>query len=210
MHSTRWRGLDHLNQQLYVSTHETILPTLLRNYDRYSMANGVEIRMLWTIAFCLLRFPCRGHPRYGMVFPKRLFVMLWHLIPAEIAYRKTKIGFSSPMVDWMKGPLKGFMLDTINSQSFRECSLIDGAQIARLVQGIIKNPDARFSDGERYGLCLCHIGGRSQSSGTTTNWKHEKNYSNSEPYSHTDCFYKKPFSSIKAKEIAESAIASTH
>ena len=32
-------------QVLFVSTHETILPTLLRNYDRDSMASGVEIRM---------------------------------------------------------------------------------------------------------------------------------------------------------------------
>ena len=207
-----WRGLDHLNQQLYVSTHETILPTLLRNYDRYSMANGVEIRMpfldhrILSFAFSL---PWSSKIRNG--FSKAVIRdAVAPYMPAEIAYRKTKIGFSSPMVDWMKGPLKGFMLDTINSQSFRECSLIDGARLRGLYRVLSKTgmPDlAMVSD---YGLCLCHIGGRSQSSSTTTNWKHEENYSNSEPYSHTDCFYKKPFSSIKAKEIAESAIASTH
>lgn len=40
-----WKKLDNLNKVLFVSTHETILPTLLRNYDRDSMASGVEIRM---------------------------------------------------------------------------------------------------------------------------------------------------------------------
>ena len=40
-----WKKLDNLNKTLFVSTHETILPTMLRNYDRDSMANGVEIRM---------------------------------------------------------------------------------------------------------------------------------------------------------------------
>ena len=40
-----WNRLDNLNKTLFVSTHETILPTLLRNYDRDSMAAGVELRM---------------------------------------------------------------------------------------------------------------------------------------------------------------------
>ena len=35
----------HLNQELYSCFHQGILPTLLRNYDRYSMAASVEIRM---------------------------------------------------------------------------------------------------------------------------------------------------------------------
>lgn len=35
-----WKKLDNLNKVLFVSTHETILPTLLRNYDRDSMASG--------------------------------------------------------------------------------------------------------------------------------------------------------------------------
>ena len=32
-----WKKLDNLNKVLFVSTHETILPTLLRNYDRDKM-----------------------------------------------------------------------------------------------------------------------------------------------------------------------------
>ena len=40
-----FKKLDNFSQQLYIIFHETILPTLLRNYDRYSMINGVEIRM---------------------------------------------------------------------------------------------------------------------------------------------------------------------
>src|SRR5262249_206641 len=37
--------MDALTQALYDLFHTTVLPTLLRNYDRYSMASGVEIRM---------------------------------------------------------------------------------------------------------------------------------------------------------------------
>ena len=44
MHS-RYLELDIFSQVLYEIFHITILPTLLRNYDRYSMANGLEVRM---------------------------------------------------------------------------------------------------------------------------------------------------------------------
>jgi len=41
----KYGDLDYLNSRLHDSTYSTVLPTLLRNYDRYSMMNGVEIRM---------------------------------------------------------------------------------------------------------------------------------------------------------------------
>ena len=40
-----WKNMSEYNRRLYIETHEKILPTLLRCYDRYSMGNGVEIRM---------------------------------------------------------------------------------------------------------------------------------------------------------------------
>lgn len=146
-----WHGLDHLNRQLYISTHETILPTLLRNYDRYSMANGVEIRMpfmdhrIVTLAFSL---PWTAKVRGG--FSKTIVRdAMAPYMPREVTYRKTKIGFNSPIVDWMKGPLKPYFLDTISSQSFKASGLIDPQQVERAVRYVIDDPDAKFSDGER-------------------------------------------------------------
>ena len=146
-----WQGLDHLNRQLYISTHETILPTLLRNYDRYSMANGVEIRMpfmdhrIVTLAFSL---PWTAKMRGG--FSKTIVRdAMAPYMPHEVTYRKTKIGFNSPIVDWMKGPLKAYFLDTISSQSFKASGLIDPQQVEFAVRNVIDNPDAKFSDGER-------------------------------------------------------------
>ena len=40
----RFQAMDVYSQSLYEIIHVTILPTLLRNYDRYSMASGLEIR----------------------------------------------------------------------------------------------------------------------------------------------------------------------
>jgi len=144
----RWKNLGSLNQQLYTSTHETILPTLLRNYDRYSMASGVEIRMpfmdhrIVSFAFAL---PWTSKIRKG--FSKAIIRdAVARYMPGEVAYRKTKIGFNSPMVDWMQGPLKIFMLDTIASSSFRECQLIDSTVVANKIQYVIDNPGAKFTE----------------------------------------------------------------
>lgn len=145
----RWVEMDKLTQQLYVSTHETILPTLLRNYDRYSMANSVEIRMpfmdhrIVSFAFAL---PWTSKIRNG--FSKAIIRdAVAGYMPKEVAYRKTKIGFNSPIVNWMQGPLKDFMLDTISSQSFKECTLIDSAFVADRIKKVIYNPMSTLADG---------------------------------------------------------------
>jgi len=147
----RWKQLDHLNRRLYESTHATILPTLLRNYDRYSMAKGVEIRMpfmdhrIVALAFSL---PWTAKIRGGYTKAIVRDAMARYM-PREIAYRKTKIGFHSPLVDWMQGPLKGYMLDTISSSAFRQCQLIDPADVANKIRSVIDNPAAKFTEGER-------------------------------------------------------------
>ena len=48
-----FQKLDALGKALYELFHVTILPTLLRNYDRYSMASGVEIRMPFLDWICV-------------------------------------------------------------------------------------------------------------------------------------------------------------
>ena len=146
-----FKRLDHLSRQLYVSTHDTVLPTILRNYDRYSMANGVEIRMpfmdhrLVSFAFSL---PWTSKIRNG--FSKAIIRdAVASLMPGEVAYRRSKIGFNSPIVDWMKGPLKQFFWDTIHSQSFKECKFIDHKTVAGKINNVIQSPNASFLDGER-------------------------------------------------------------
>jgi len=127
------------------------LPTLLRNYDRYSMANSVEIRMpfmdhrIVSFAFSL---PWQSKIRGG--FSKAVVRdAVAPFMPPQVTYRKTKIGFNSPIVDWMKGPLKGYFLDLVASRSFRECDLINADETARAINHVIKTRAASFSDGER-------------------------------------------------------------
>lgn len=147
----RWRELDHLSRALFWQTHSFVLPTILRSYDRYGMAASVEIRMPfldWRVATYAFALPWHSKIRRG--FSKAIVRdVAAPFMPAEIAWRRTKIGFNSPIVDWMRGPLKGFFLDTIGSRAFAECALVDAPRARRLVQRVIDEPGATFKSGER-------------------------------------------------------------
>jgi len=146
-----WRRLDAMSRQLYRSTHETVLPTLLRNYDRYSMASGVEIRMPFLdhriVAFAFaLPWTSKLRGGYSKAIVRDAVAPF---VPPDIAYRKTKIGFNSPVVDWMKGPMREFLLDTVARRDFQECELIDIANTRQAIHRVLESPDATFLDGER-------------------------------------------------------------
>ena len=147
----KWNHLDNLSKQLYVSAHETVLPTLLRNYDRYSMANGVEIRMPFLdhrIAAFAMAVPWTSKIRNG--FSKSIVRDgMAPYMPSEITWRKSKIGFNSPVVDWMKGPLREYLLDVVNCTDFHQCELIAPKLVREAIQRVVEQPDARFADGER-------------------------------------------------------------
>lgn len=142
--------LDYLNKILYCSTHETILPTLLRNYDRYSMANGVEIRMPFMdhrIVSFAFSIPWTSKIRNG--YSKNIIRdALVPFMPKEIAYRKNKIGFNTPIIEWMQGPMREYFLDTINSGEFINSNIIDAKSVKKQIEDIINDPKAGFGNGE--------------------------------------------------------------
>lgn len=146
-----YEGMDTLNKILYASSHETILPTLLRNYDRYSMANSVEIRMpfmdyrIVTLAMSL-DWKSKLHGGYSKSIVRDAMAPY---MPHDIAYRRTKIGFNTPIVEWMQGPLKEYFTDVISSFDFRNCDLIDPSAVSSKVSQVINDPGATFAQGEQ-------------------------------------------------------------
>lgn len=142
--------LDFLNNQLYKSSFTTILPTLLRNYDRYSMINGVEIRMpfldyrLVSFAFSI---PASSKVRNG--YTKAIVRdAMKGFFPDDIRLLKRKIGFNSPFTEWLKGPLKEWAMDQLHSQDFISASFINSAEVKQQVIDVINNEQANFRDGE--------------------------------------------------------------
>ena len=114
------------------------------------MANGVEIRMpfmdyrIVTYAFSL---PWTSKIRDG--YSKSIIRdAMASFLPPAVAYRKSKIGFNSPIVDWMKGALREFFMDAVHAKSFKECSLINPKEVHQKVRQVIDDPDATFQDAQ--------------------------------------------------------------
>lgn len=128
-----WKRLDNLNKALFVSTHETILPTLLRNYDRDSMASSVEIRMpfldyrIVELAFSL-GWRSKLHGGWSKSIVRDACA---DFMPKEVCYRRTKLGFNAPILDWMRGPYRQFFEDTVADPAFASCPLIDHPETVR-------------------------------------------------------------------------------
>lgn len=138
--------LNKFNQYLYALAHQTILPTLLRNYDRYSMANSVEIRMPFMdhrIVSYSLSLPMRSKLDGGYT-KKIVRDAIGRYMPEEVAFRKSKIGFNSPIFDWMQNQMRAYLLDTIRSKDFLECSLIEAKQVRTQIENVINGKKADF------------------------------------------------------------------
>ncbi len=145
-----------LNSYLYELVHETILPTLLRNYDRYSMAAGVEIRMPfmdYRLVTFLFSLPWQSKVRKG--YTKALVRdALRDIMPESIVNRTSKIGFNTPIVEWMKGPWKEWLLEMVHSKTFEQSSLIQPNATRLKVLEVINRPDVSFLEGEQAWISL--------------------------------------------------------
>lgn len=135
--------LGHLNAELNHCFHEGILPTLLRNYDRYSMAASVEIRMPFMdhrlVSYCF-SLPWQSKVPRSSTFTKAIIrdaIGPW--MPDKIRTRRTKIGFSTPVAEWFKGGWKEFIQDTIRSQAFRDCQLLDPKAVRSRVENAVNH-----------------------------------------------------------------------
>lgn len=146
-----FQKMDNFSQQLYIIFNETILPTLLRNFDRCSMINSVEIRM----PFMDHRLVTYAHSlpyssKFGQGFTKKIVRdAMSPFMPAKITWRTSKIGFNSPIVDWMQGPLKNWFQDVVHSSAFASCDLVDDHKsLRKMVTQIISGQDSQWGNAE--------------------------------------------------------------
>lgn len=131
----------YYRNQLFHSTFKGILPTLLRNYDRYSMHAGVEVRMpfldhrILSFAFTL---PNEYRVRNG--FSKAIVrEAAKEILPTSIVWNRKKIGWTSPMGEWLGGAWKEWLLDEVHSTSFNNCELVDKQKVLSQTEAFYKN-----------------------------------------------------------------------
>lgn len=119
---------DKLNGALDSDFHRTLLPSILKNFDRCSMAHGVEVRlpfMDWRLVSYVFSLP--GEEKIGGGFTKRILRdALKEIMPESIRTRRSKIGFNAPMIEWFNGDLVPFIADCLSHRYWRESPWWDG------------------------------------------------------------------------------------
>ena len=118
----QFKKLDPLSKELYEIFHITILPTLLRNYDRYSMASGVEVRMpFMDHRLVAYTFSLPWTSKVGGTYTKRIMRdALKGILPELVRTRRDKIGWNAPLHEWFLGPLRNEIESHISSHQFSQ------------------------------------------------------------------------------------------
>lgn len=105
--SDAFAHLDILSQELYILFHITVLPTLLRCYDKYAMASGVEIRMPfldWRLVSLAFGIPWQS--KVGGGYTKRIHRdAMRGILHDDVRLRRMKIGWNAPIHEWLHGPM---------------------------------------------------------------------------------------------------------
>lgn len=121
-------SLDNsLFNQFFISP----LPGILNQYDRCSMAHGVECRMPF-MDYRVVEFVFSLPPQSKVGHGYTKYVLreaMKGILPDEIRLNKLKIGFNAPIIEWFRSDLKSFMLEIMNSPSFINSTYFNGKEI---------------------------------------------------------------------------------
>src|SRR5258706_347975 len=132
-----------LFKSLYVDFHFTQLPTVLRNFDRISMAHGVEIRspfLDWRLVSYLFSLPT--NTKIGSGFTKRILRdALRDILPDSIRTRTRKLGFHNLAEAWTSRRAQEFMRDVATSLEFQQSSIWNGKRIVKDLEIAARNQD---------------------------------------------------------------------
>ncbi len=124
-----------LNRRLYRMFHSTVLPTILRNFDRASMAHGVEVRMPfmdWRLVTYTMALPeaSKSSDGYTKMIARRAMA---GRMPESIRMGRRKVGFNSPMPEWLNGPLSGWTASLLDRKVSAFAELVDEINLRKTV-----------------------------------------------------------------------------
>jgi asparagine synthase (glutamine-hydrolysing) len=127
-----------LNRRLYRMFHATVLPTILRNFDRLSMAHGIEVRMPfmdWRLVAYVMSLPDSAKSSNG--YSKWVArAAMEDQMPESIRMAKRKVGFNSPMPGWMNGPLRSWMRATLDRPNEAFDELVEASALRARVESL--------------------------------------------------------------------------
>lgn len=125
---------DELDKMLYIDMNTYMVDQLLVLSDRMSMAHSLELRVPY-LDHILVEAFARVEPSMkirGTVKKYLLKKVAERYFPREFIYRK-KMGFSSPVVLWLRNDLKKFMLHILNRESVERTHIINPDVVQRYI-----------------------------------------------------------------------------
>jgi asparagine synthase (glutamine-hydrolysing) len=114
---------------------KTLLPALLHVEDRVSMAHGLEARVPLLdhrLIECVATIPSDVKFRNGQL--KHLFRRVAApLLPESVLARTDKMGFPTPVTEWVAGEAKDFVADVLTSAAAKTRPYIDNDVVLRKI-----------------------------------------------------------------------------
>ncbi len=120
------RSFSALDKALYQDFHHLVLPRILKNFDLMSMAHGVEVRMPF-MDYRIVNFVFSLPPesKIGQGYTKLVLRRAMEgILPDRIRLRKRKIGFNSPVVQWLQNELRPWVEECLFHSKY-EHDLLD-------------------------------------------------------------------------------------
>jgi asparagine synthase (glutamine-hydrolysing) len=125
---------NELDRMLYIDMNSYMVDQLLVLSDRMSMAHSLELRVPY-LDHKLVEAFARVKPSMKLRGPIKKYLLkkvAERYFPKSFIYRK-KMGFSSPIVMWLRGDLKNYMLRILNRKSVERTRIINYELVERLV-----------------------------------------------------------------------------
>lgn len=118
---------------------KTLLPALLQVEDRVSMAHGLESRVPFLDhALVELAATTPADVKFENGTMKCVLKKaVQPYVPASIVARKDKMGFPTPLSEWMQGEARDFIRDTFSSRRALDRELIDNRKV---LDGLDREP----------------------------------------------------------------------
>jgi len=126
-----------VNRRLRADFATTLVDEMLTKVDRMTMAAGLEARV---------PFLDRGLVEWAFRLPGRLKVrglgkrVLRRSLRASFprAAARPKHGFDVPLGPWLRGPLRGLLLDTLSPEAVRRRGLLRERAVTRIVEAHLR------------------------------------------------------------------------
>jgi asparagine synthase (glutamine-hydrolysing) len=125
---------DELNQMLFIDMNTYMVDQLLVLSDRMSMAHSLELRVPYLDHILVENF-ARVNPSMKLRGFQKKYILkkvAERYFSKNFIYRR-KMGFSSPIVLWLRNDLKQYMLYILNRRSMEKTGLINVDTVERYI-----------------------------------------------------------------------------